>query len=73
MINAARLPSLIDTWLHEAAVALANQRADDYAARCQQTVEALRELQLLRKAHREIICTQCGLREQLGQVDQADF
>lgn len=34
---------------------------------------ALRELQLLRAQHREIICRQCGLSEQLGEVTNVDF
>lgn len=37
------------------------------------TAAALRELQQLRASHREIICRQCGLREQLGQVGPAEF
>lgn len=45
MITAARLQELIASWSHEAAVARASLRQDDYAARCQQTVEALRELE----------------------------
>lgn len=34
---------------------------------------ALRELQQLRTCHREVICRRCGLRDQLGEVPNADF
>ena len=36
-------------------------------------VIALRELQQLRTCHREVICRRCGLRDQLGEVPNADF
>lgn len=39
---------------------------------CEDNAAALRELQRLRHQHREIICRQCYLREQLGAPDQID-
>lgn len=60
MISATRLAALIASWSDEAAVARASMRPDDYAARCQQTVEALRELERLRgavpTAKQDLIC-----------------
>lgn len=50
MIAPNRLSQLIADWDHEAAVARASLRRDDYPQRCQETVEALRELERLRTA-----------------------
>lgn len=43
-----RLAALIAAWTHEAEVAEANQRADEYAGMCRDTAEALRKLERLR-------------------------
>jgi hypothetical protein len=47
MISPDRLAALIAGWTHEAEVAEANQRADEYANTCRDTAEALRELDRL--------------------------
>lgn len=48
MISPDRLAALIAGWTHEAEVAEVNQRADEYAGMCRDTVEALEELDRLR-------------------------
>lgn len=71
MISPDRLAALIAGWAHEAEVAEANQRADEYANTCRDTVEALCKLddkvarlksQLpLGMAHCTIVFNECAL------------